>query len=371
MARGWESKSVESQQDDARGARSGRRGATGRPKRATARSGGRMLELALARTQADLHGRLPPRASRYAAAQARSLESRAWHACSVFVMLFLSGPAAPSLPPTSPVPPVRLFIGNLPYQATEDDLRQHFAHVGEPTQIVRPLDRETGRARGFAFVEYAERSQAEAAIQQFDGQLFMGRPLAVSEARAREDRGPGGPPRPGGSFGGPRPGGFSGPAARRASRRPRRPAARRYGRRLWRTARPGGGFGGPRPGGYGAPGPVAGRGRRRATRRERNFGPPAPPKGKKGKGNFQQKERGPKGPIPTKFTGRMYDLDEVGCSPRTASTKSGIHEARIRRAGRRDATAVNKPDTSPTKRPDPTRNRRLASGAKNAPLITH
>ena len=49
----------------------------------------------------------------------------------------------------------------------------------------------------------------------------------------------------------------------------------------------------------------------KASGRERNFGPPAPPKGKKGKGNFQQKERGPKGPIPTKFTGRMYDLDEV------------------------------------------------------------
>jgi cold-inducible RNA-binding protein len=174
------------------------------------------------------------------------------------------------------VPPVRLFIGNLPYQATEDDLRQHFAQVGEPTQIVRPLDRETGRARGFAFVEYAERSQAEAAIQQFDGQLFMGRPLAVSEARAREDRGPSGPPRPGGGFGGPRPGGGFG------------------------APRPGGGFGGP---GAGSSGPGAGR--------ERNFGPPAPPKGKKGKGNFQQKERGPKGPIPTKFTGRMYDLDEV------------------------------------------------------------
>jgi RNA recognition motif-containing protein len=83
-----------------------------------------------------------------------------------------------------------LFVGNLPYQATEDDLRTHFAQVGKPTQIVRPLDRETGRARGFAFVEYAERSEAEAAIKQFDGQLFMGRPLAVSEARAREDRGP-------------------------------------------------------------------------------------------------------------------------------------------------------------------------------------
>lgn len=196
------------------------------------------------------------------------------------------------------MPPVRLFIGNLPYQATEDDLRSHFATVGEPTQIVRPLDRETGRARGFAFVEYADRSTAEAAIQQFDGQLFMGRPLAVSEARARDDRGPrpagtgyggprpGGPPgsggpRPGGGFGGPRaggPGGFGGP-------------------------RPGGGFGGPRPGGSGDPPPSG---------RERNFGPPAPPKGKKGgKGNFQQKERGPKGPIPTKFTGRMYDLDEV------------------------------------------------------------
>ena len=107
------------------------------------------------------------------------------------------------------MPPVRLFVGNLPYQATEDDLRTHFSQVGAPTQIVRPLDRETGRARGFAFVEYAERSVAEEAVKKFDGQLFMGRPLAVSEARAREDRGPGGPPRPAGGYGGPRPGGRS------------------------------------------------------------------------------------------------------------------------------------------------------------------
>ena len=107
------------------------------------------------------------------------------------------------------MPPVRLFVGNLPYQATEEDLRTHFSQVGQPTQIVRPLDRETGRARGFAFVEYAERAAAEEAIKKFDGQLFMGRPLAVSEARAREDRGPGGPPRPGG-YGAPRPGGFGG-----------------------------------------------------------------------------------------------------------------------------------------------------------------
>ncbi|HXG89820.1 MAG TPA: RNA-binding protein [Vicinamibacterales bacterium] len=201
------------------------------------------------------------------------------------------------------MPPVRLFIGNLPYQATEDDLRTHFAQVGDPTQIVRPLDRETGRARGFAFVEYAERAVAEAAIKQFDGQLFMGRPLAVSEARAREDRGPGGPPRPSGGFGGPRPGGpggYGGPP------RPGGPGGGGYGG----PPRPGGGFGGPRPGGFGAPRP-GGPGEGSATGRERNFGPPAPPKGKKGKAGFQQKERGPKGPIPTKFTGRMYDLDEV------------------------------------------------------------
>ena len=208
------------------------------------------------------------------------------------------------------MPPVRLFIGNLPYQATEDDLRQHFSQVGDPTQIVRPLDRETGRARGFAFVEFAERSQAEAAIQQFDGQLFMGRPLAVSEARAREDRGPGGPPRPGGGFSGPRPGGGAGYGGPRPGGAPGGPGGPRpggYGGGGYGGPRPGGGFGGPRPGGPGGPGG----GSSPAASRERNFGPPAPPKGKKKKENFQQKERGPKGPIPTKFTGRMYDLDEV------------------------------------------------------------
>jgi RNA recognition motif-containing protein len=195
-------------------------------------------------------------------------------------------------------------------------LRAHFAVVGEPTQIVRPLDRETGRARGFAFVEYADRDTAEAAIRQFDGQLFMGRPLAVSEARAREDRGPGGPPRPGGGFGGPRPGGggFSGPRPGGPSGPPRPGGG--YG--APRPGPPGAGPGGPRPGGFGGPRP-GGFGPRPgapepgspAANRERNFGPPAPPKGKKKPASFQQKERGPKGPIPTKFTGRMYDLDEV------------------------------------------------------------
>src|SRR5262249_60136670 len=85
------------------------------------------------------------------------------------------------------------------------DLRGYFGTVAPPSQVVLPVDRETGRPRGFAFVEFVERSHAEQAIQKFNGQVFNGRPLAVSEARAREDRGPGGP-RPGG-FSGPRPGG--------------------------------------------------------------------------------------------------------------------------------------------------------------------
>jgi RNA recognition motif-containing protein len=186
-----------------------------------------------------------------------------------------------------------LFVGNLPYQATEEDLRTHFAQVGQPTQIVRPLDRETGRARGFAFVEFAERPAAEAAIKQFDGQLFMGRPLAVSEARAREDRGPGGPPRPSGGFGGPRPGGFSGGGG-------------------GYSGGGGGGFGGPRPGGFsGGGGGYAGGGGAGAggAARQKDFGPPAPPKDKKKP--FKKNEDKPRGPIPTKFTGRTFDLDDT------------------------------------------------------------
>lgn len=187
------------------------------------------------------------------------------------------------------MPPVRLFVGNLPYQATEEDLRTHFSQVGKPTQIVRPLDRETGRARGFAFVEFADRSAAEEAIRKLDGQLLMGRPLAVSEARAREERGPGGPPRPSGGYGGPRPGGFSGPGGGGG------------GGGFGGGSRFGGGFSGPRPGPSDDP---------REGHGNRNFGPPAPPKGKKST-PFKKEENRPRGPIPTKFSGRMYDLDDA------------------------------------------------------------
>jgi RNA recognition motif-containing protein len=189
-----------------------------------------------------------------------------------------------------------LFVGNLSYSTTEADLRTYFGAVAPPSQVVLPVDRETGRPRGFAFVEYLDRSHAETAIQRFNGVAFNGRPLAVSEARAREDRGPapGGysSPRPGGAsgYGAPRPGGFSGP-------RPGPPA-------------PGGGFGGPRPGGgFGAPrapfDPAA-----PSPQRARNFGPDAKPqKGPGSKAKKKDAER-PRGPIPTKFTGRSFSLDD-------------------------------------------------------------
>jgi len=183
-----------------------------------------------------------------------------------------------------------LFIGNLPYSASEADLRAHFAAVAEPSHVVMPVDRETGRPRGFAFVEFADRAVAEDVIKKFDAQPFQGRNLAVSEARAREDRPPGprpggfgGPPRPGGGFGGPRPGGGTG------------------------------GFGGPRPGGFGprpsAPGgPPSGPGGRD---RSANFGPPAPPKRLRGKKGNQQDHK-PRGPIKERTGGRIYDVEDLG-----------------------------------------------------------
>jgi RNA recognition motif-containing protein len=195
---------------------------------------------------------------------------------------------------------VRLFIGNLPYGASEGDLRAHFAPVAEPSHVVMPVDRETGRPRGFAFVEFADRAVAEEVIKRFDAQPFQGRTLAVSEARAREDRPPGGP-RPGG-FGGPRPagpGGFGGP-------RPAGPGG--YGGP--RPGGPGGGFGGPRPGGFGprpgAPGGPGPGGRDRSA----NFGPPAPPKRLRGKKGSQQEHK-PRGPIKERSGGRIYAVDDL------------------------------------------------------------
>jgi RNA recognition motif-containing protein len=185
-----------------------------------------------------------------------------------------------------------LFIGNLPYGASEADLRAHFAPVAAPSHVVMPVDRETGRPRGFAFVEFADRAVADQIIQRFDAQPFQGRNLAVSEARAREDRPPGSRP-PGGGFGGPRPpgGGFA-----------PRPLGGGGG---GFSPRPSGGFGGPRPGGPGGTSPSGG-GRDRSA----NFGPPAPPRRLRGKKGQQQEHR-PRGPIKEKTGGRIYDVDDL------------------------------------------------------------
>lgn len=81
-----------------------------------------------------------------------------------------------------------LYVGNLPFSTTADDLRQAFGQYGEVTSASVVSDRETGRSRGFGFVEMA--SGADAAIDALNGQDFQGRRLTVNEARPREDRGP-------------------------------------------------------------------------------------------------------------------------------------------------------------------------------------
>src|SRR4029078_4163901 len=91
---------------------------------------------------------------------------------------------------------VRLFVGNLPYDATEDEIRSHFSSVGNLSYVFVPVARETGKKRGFAFVEFADATQAQEAIRQFNNQPFKGRPLAVNEARARGASAPPRPPRP-------------------------------------------------------------------------------------------------------------------------------------------------------------------------------
>ena len=85
---------------------------------------------------------------------------------------------------------IRLFVGNLPYDTAEAELKDHFATVAPVTYLTIPKDRETGQSRNFAFVEFGERAQAEEAVRRFNNQLFNGRPLAVSEARPRDENRP-------------------------------------------------------------------------------------------------------------------------------------------------------------------------------------
>ncbi len=76
----------------------------------------------------------------------------------------------------------RLFVGNLPFDSTEEELRELFAPLGPVLRIHFPLDRETSRPRGFAFVEFDDSAKALEAITRFNNQLFRGRPLVVQSA---------------------------------------------------------------------------------------------------------------------------------------------------------------------------------------------
>lgn len=155
---------------------------------------------------------------------------------------------------------VRLFVGNLPYDATEAEIQAHFAPTGAPMRIAIPLDRTTGRPRGFAFVDFSDQAAAEAAIRKLDSQPFKGRPLAVREARPREERPPGSRPPGAGPGAGPPRSFESGGADRGGDRGDDAP-------RRTRTA---------------------------PTRRTK------------------QERAGPKGPIPIRTTGRFYAEDEEG-----------------------------------------------------------
>jgi RNA recognition motif-containing protein len=86
----------------------------------------------------------------------------------------------------------RLYVGNLPYTASEDEIRRLFEQAGSVDSVYLPTDRQTGQPRGFGFVEMTNNSDAENAIRTYDGYTMGGRQIRVNQAREREDRGGGG-----------------------------------------------------------------------------------------------------------------------------------------------------------------------------------
>lgn len=103
----------------------------------------------------------------------------------------------------------KLYVGNLPYSATEEGLQSHFSQVGAVESAKVVMDRDSGRSKGFGFVEMQNDDDANAAIEQFNGKDFMGRNIVVNEARPQE-------PRTGGGGGGR--GGFGGGGGRGGGR---------------------------------------------------------------------------------------------------------------------------------------------------------
>ena len=86
----------------------------------------------------------------------------------------------------------KLYVGNLPFSVTEDELREVFARHGEVQSVAVIMDRDTGRARGFGFVEMGDSNAAQEAMRALDGSDMGGRSLKVNEAQDRRDGGGGG-----------------------------------------------------------------------------------------------------------------------------------------------------------------------------------
>jgi len=122
---------------------------------------------------------------------------------------------------------MKLYVGNLSFQTSSEDLQQLFAQAGTVESATVVEDRDTGRSRGFGFVEMASNEDGQKAIEQFNGTDFNGRNLTVNEARPREDRGGRGGGGGGrGGFGGNRGGGggrggYGGAGGGRNDRSPR------------------------------------------------------------------------------------------------------------------------------------------------------
>ena len=99
---------------------------------------------------------------------------------------------------------MKIYVGNLSYETTEEDLRQEFEAFGEVTSVSIITDRDSGRPKGFAFVEMAAKAEAEAAIAGLNGKTLKERTIVVNEARPRTDN------RGGGSYGDRKSGGYGG-----------------------------------------------------------------------------------------------------------------------------------------------------------------
>jgi cold-inducible RNA-binding protein len=176
---------------------------------------------------------------------------------------------------------VRLFVGNLPYDTTETDLREIFSPIGPLSTVIIPTDRGTGKPRGFAFVEFNDPAQAEEACRQLNNKLFRGRAIAINEARAKESHHNAGP-----------------------AGKPMYPMKSSGGDRKWRPGparRPSMG------GGDFDPNPMKSERASRAGKRSRNFSPNGKPARRRKSRHDSRDEAGwKKGPIRVRVGGQFF-----------------------------------------------------------------